>query len=218
MKTVLTFGDSNTWGYDYDTYSPDTGVRGRFAFDERWPGRLQMLLGNDYRIIENALNTRTIVTEDPCIPLRRGIDSMRVALESNAPLDLVIIQLGANEFKTMYSRPAGAIAFGLDHMIRLCRQSFYGFEPPKVLIVAPAPLHPDCASMALGFNYGPDAYERSLAIGREYAIVAKRHGCAFLDAGTLDFELNTVDGVHYSKNDHRKLAEALVPIVRGMAL
>lgn len=218
MKTILTFGDSNTWGFDYTTYSPDTGVRGRFPYEERWPGRLGQLLGDEYRIIENALNSRTIVTEDPCIPFRRGIDSLKVALEANAPLDLVIIQLGANEFKTMYSRSPGAIAFGMDHMIRACQQSYYGFTPPKVLLVAPAPFRPDTESLALGFNYGPDAYEKSLKTGKEYEIIARRHGCAFFDPASLQFELNTVDGVHYSKADHAKLAKALAEIVRTMDL
>lgn len=216
MKQILAFGDSNTWGYDYETYSPDTGVRGRFAFDERWPGRLQGLLGGGYRVIENGLNSRTIAATDPVLPLRRGMDSLQVALDANAPLDLVIIQLGANEFKTMYGRSAGAIAFGLDHMVRLCRQSFYGFPAPQVLIVAPAPVHPQTESMALGFNYGPEAYAKSLAVGKEYRIVAERHGCGFLDGADLQFELNTVDGVHYSKNDHKRLADAIAAKVRDM--
>ena len=216
MKTIVTFGDSNTWGYDYTTYSPDTGVRGRFTFDERWPGRLQSLLGEDYRIIENALNSRTIVAEDPCIPLRRGIDSINVLMEAHAPLDMVIIQLGANELKTMYGRSAGAIAFGLDHMVRACLQPRYSFAPPKVIIIAPAPVHPDTADMALGFNYGEEAYSKSLALGKEYAKVAKRYGCGFVDCAALNFELNTVDGVHYSKNDHKKLADAVAAEVRRM--
>ncbi len=216
MKSILAFGDSNTWGYDYLTYTPETGVRGRMAFDERWPGRLQQLLGDEYRVIENGLNTRTVVMEDPCIPLRKGIDSLKVALESNTPLDLVVIQLGANEFKTMYNRPAGVIAFGMEHMIRACKQSYYGYEPPKILIIAPAQLHPDCSTMDLGFNYGPDSYEKSCQIGKEYEKVALRHGCGFLDAATLGFELNTLDGVHYSREDHRKLADAVAEKVKEM--
>ncbi len=216
MKTVLMFGDSNTWGYDYLTYTPETGVQGRMTFEERWPGRVQQLLGNKYRIIENALNSRTIAVEDPCIPLRRGIDSLSVALEANAPLDLVVIQLGANEFKTMYSRSAGAIAFGMDHMVRLCQQPRYGYPAPKVLLIAPAPVHPQTADMALGFNYGPDAYAKSCAIGKEYKAVAERRGCGFVDCAELDFELNTLDGVHYSRNDHQKLAAAVADKIREM--
>lgn len=216
MKHILAFGDSNTWGYDYRTYTPQTGVQKRLPFEERWPGCLQLLLGNNYRVIEDGLNSRTICAEDPCIPHRRGLDSLAVALEAHAPLDLVIIQLGANEFKTMYSRSPGAIAFGMEHMIRLCRQPRYGYPAPQVLIVAPAPVHPDTASMVLGFNYGPDAYPKSLAVGKEYATVAARHGCGFLDGGTLGFELNTDDGVHYSPADHQKLAAAVADKIREM--
>lgn len=216
MKQILIFGDSNTWGYDYDTYTAQTGVQKRFSFDERWPGLVQKQLGDDYRIIENALNSRTIAVEDPCLPHRRGITSLQEALEANAPLDLVVIQLGANEFKTMYNRPAGVIAFGLDHMVMACQRSYYGFTPPKVLIVAPAPVHPDTASMALGFNYGPEAYAKSCQVGAEYKAVAERRGCGFIDCATLDFELNTVDGVHYSRGDHQKLAAAVTAAVRDM--
>lgn len=216
MKNILAFGDSNTWGYDYLTFAPETGVQGRMRFDERWPGRLQLLLGDGYRVIEDGLNSRTICVEDPCLPHRRGMDSLAVALEAQAPLDLVIIQLGANEFKTMYSRTPGVIAFGLEHMIRLCKQPRYGYDAPQVLIVAPAPIHPESHAMQLGYNYGKDAYERSIRIGKEYEIVAARHGCGFLDGGTLDFELNTLDGVHYSRADHAKLADAVAAKVREM--
>ena len=42
-RTVVCYGDSNTWGY-----TPGSGVR----FDEktRWTGRLQMLLGEEYHL------------------------------------------------------------------------------------------------------------------------------------------------------------------------
>ena len=50
MKNILAFGDSNTWGYDYTTYLPASGSAQRMAFHERWPGRVQQLLGPEYRI------------------------------------------------------------------------------------------------------------------------------------------------------------------------
>ena len=58
MKNILCFGDSNTWGYDYTTYDPALGAGRRMAFDERWPGIVQLNLGSEYRIIEDALNAR----------------------------------------------------------------------------------------------------------------------------------------------------------------
>lgn len=216
MKRILMFGDSNTWGYDYDTYTPETGVQKRYAFEERWPGIVQHLLGDAYQVIEDAFNSRTVVVEDPVLKHRRGLDSLEADLEIHAPLDLVVIQLGANEFKTMYGRSAGTIAFGMDAMVRTCQQPRYGYPAPKVLLIAPAPIHPKACEMALGFNYGEGAYEKSLAIGDEYRKVAERRGIGFLDGGTLDFELNTVDGVHYSKRDHQTLAAAVAASVRDL--
>lgn len=54
-KRILCFGDSNTWGYipgtNYDRYSVDV----------RWTGILQEKLGRDYEVIEDGVNSRTIV-------------------------------------------------------------------------------------------------------------------------------------------------------------
>ena len=53
-KTVICFGDSNTFGY-----KPDGS--GRFGRRERWPGRLQALLGDGYRVAEEGACGRTIL-------------------------------------------------------------------------------------------------------------------------------------------------------------
>src|SRR5512135_783272 len=58
MKTVLCYGDSNTWGYDPATQQ-------RFPRDVRWTGVLRDSLGPDYLVIEEGLNGRTTVWSDP---------------------------------------------------------------------------------------------------------------------------------------------------------
>ena len=64
MKRILCFGDSNTWGY-----APKDGYR----FDEntRWTGLLQNALP-DYKIIEEGLNGRTAVWDDPIEGYKNG--------------------------------------------------------------------------------------------------------------------------------------------------
>ena len=85
MKNILCFGDSNTWGYDYTTYDPALGAGQRLPFEERWPGIVQNALGSGYRIIEDALNARTNMVEDPYFPHRLGIASLETALDAQAP-------------------------------------------------------------------------------------------------------------------------------------
>ena len=65
MKTVLCYGDSNTWGYD-----PSTAQR--YAMDERWTGVLRQEIGNGYLIIEEGLNGRTTVWDDPIEGYKNG--------------------------------------------------------------------------------------------------------------------------------------------------
>lgn len=216
MKNILCYGDSNTWGYDYTTYDPALGSGQRMAFDERWPGRVQLALGSEYHIIENALNARTNMQDDPYFPHRHGLNSLEEALDAQAPLDLVILQMGVNELKHMFNLTAGMIAFGMEKLVAATQQSYYNYPAPKVLLIAPAPVKKDIAEMIFGFSFGPLAYEKSMELGKLYKEIAVRYGCEFIDCAELDFEINTLDGLHYSKADHAKLAVAVTTKVREM--
>lgn len=213
MKHILCFGDSNTWGNDAYSYDPVIDSGKRMPYEIRWPGALQNLLGNEYRIIEDALNGRTTVTEDYFFPGRRGIDSLKIALDAHAPLDLVILALGCNEFKQMFNLSAGMIAYGMELLVTEAQKSYYGYPVPKVLILAPAPV-PDAIGTAMfGPNFGPNAGKVSRELGSLYRQLAERRGCAFLDCADLDLKLNELDMLHYNESDHKKVAEALAPII-----
>jgi lysophospholipase L1-like esterase len=99
MKTILCYGDSNTWGY-----IPGTGER--YASHVRWPGVLQNALGNGYVIIEEGLCGRTTVWDDPIEEYRSGKEYLIPCLKSHAPLDLVVLMLGSNDLKMRFAAPA----------------------------------------------------------------------------------------------------------------
>ena len=54
MKTILCFGDSNTWGYD-------PAAASRFPYEKRWPSVLASRLGSAYLVIPEGLNGRSTV-------------------------------------------------------------------------------------------------------------------------------------------------------------
>jgi lysophospholipase L1-like esterase len=58
MKTVLCYGDSNTWGYNPSTED-------RYPLAERWVSVLALALGPEYLVIPEGLNGRTTVWPDP---------------------------------------------------------------------------------------------------------------------------------------------------------
>lgn len=65
-RTIVCFGDSNTWGYDAETDQ-------RFKDEIRWTGLLDTELGDSYRVIEEGLPGRTSVSEDPLFEGLAGI-------------------------------------------------------------------------------------------------------------------------------------------------
>lgn len=55
-KTILCYGDSNTWGNVPSSFL-------RYPRDVRWPAVLQNLLGEDYEVISEGLCGRTLKSE-----------------------------------------------------------------------------------------------------------------------------------------------------------
>ena len=72
MKNILCFGDSNTFA--------SHPLGGRHPYDVRWTGRLQALLGAEYRVIEEGLGGRTTVFEDQISPGRNGRTALPMAI------------------------------------------------------------------------------------------------------------------------------------------
>ena len=82
MKTILCYGDSNTYGYN-----PVTG--GRWPEDIRWTGRLQQLLGDEYKVIEEGCNGRTTMYKAPGEGWKSGLEYLKPCLNSHKPVDAV---------------------------------------------------------------------------------------------------------------------------------
>ena len=96
MQTILCYGDSNTWGC-----IPLTGAHPprRYGPAQRWPGVLRRELGDGFWIVEEGLNARTTVWDDPLEPFRSGKELLAPCLLTHQPLDLVLIMLGTNDLK-----------------------------------------------------------------------------------------------------------------------
>lgn len=120
MKTILCYGDSNTWGY-----SPAT--QDRYGRDERWTGVLRNEIGEGYLVIEKGLGGRTTVWDDPVEGRHKnGETYLLPCLESHQPIDLVIILLGTNDLKRRFCVGAFDIAQGAGGLVRIVQKSETG--------------------------------------------------------------------------------------------
>lgn len=216
MKRILCFGDSNTWGFD-------PGTSQRFGRDTRWPGVLARTLGAGYEVIEEGLNARTTVWDDPVEGLHKnGRSYLLPCLESHAPIDLVIIMLGTNDLKLRFNLPATDIAEGAGVLVDLALRSKSGHadSAPLVLLVSPIAVGDNITAGQLGQSrlgqiFGADSRRRSLEFPAWYRTVAQTRDCAFLDAAGFA-QPSPLDAIHLEAKGHHSLGLAIAGQVRQM--
>lgn len=219
-RHIVCFGDSNTHGYcgdpaDFDGV-PQPGGSMRFTEASRWPCVLQRLLGEGYYIIEEGLNGRTTVFDDPYREGWAGAGYVLPCLMSHKPVDLLVLMLGTNDCKQWYGADAGRICAGMEYLVcRAQNTSCWTEKGPNILFVAPPPIAEGYEDTESYPEFGPQAREKSLALAGLYEQSAKRLGCAFLDAAPYA-QLNTVDCVHMTRADCRSFAAKLAEIIPSL--
>lgn len=207
MKTILCYGDSNTWGY-----SPVTGSR--IASEERWCGVLRAGLGEEYEVVEEGLCGRTTVWDDPIEGRHKnGSRCLLACLESHSPLHLVIIMLGTNDLKHRFSVRADDAARGAGALSRIAKISGTGVGgvSPEVLMIAPPQFSPLGGTVFEEIFSGGE--EKSRAFAEAYHRSAEECGAYFFDAGA-HVKSSPVDGIHLETDQHRILGKALVHEVK----
>jgi len=208
MFVVLCFGDSNTYGRDAIT-------KKRLERNRRWPGILKNTLGTDYHVIEEGLNGRTTVWDDPVRghSKRNGSLYLLPCLESHCPIDLVIIMLGTNDLKVRFSVSPYDIGQSICALIDIVQKSNCSPEDdsPEILLLAPPPLG-NLTEYAETFMGG---IEKSKKLAMHYKTVAQEYECAFFDTATV-IQSSKVDGLHIDPEDHEMLGKSVAEVVKKM--
>lgn len=216
MKTILCFGDSNTWGYD-PAATAAAPFPIRHPHDVRWTGILARELGDEWRVIEEGQNGRTTVHDDPFNVARNGKEFLPACLESHKPIDIVVMMLGTNDLKNMFSVSPGEIATGASVLANMILQSNAGLngKAPRLLLVCPAAIGDMSRAPEIAEKFS-DAKARSQALPKRYEAVAAQLGCAYLNSQEV-VEPSPLDGIHLEAGEHTKLGKAIAAAVKKMA-
>lgn len=208
MAVIVCYGDSNTHGYDHAT-------GGRLPKAARWPGVLATELGAAAEVIEEGLNGRTTMWDDPYLDGRNGRAYLLPCLRSHAPVDVLVVMLGTNDTKTIFGRSAPDIAAGARALVDDALLSGTGPDgtAPRVLLVCP-PGPGDITERSELWGFG-DAMAKGERLPALYRTVAEMADVAFLDASVL-VDVDPADGVHLNPDGHAILGRAVAAAVRGL--
>jgi lysophospholipase L1-like esterase len=210
VQQVLVYADSLSWGI-----IPST--RKRLPFDARWPGVMEIALtgqGHSVRVIEDCLNGRRTVWEDPFKAGRNGLEGLAQRIEINSPLSLVMLMLGTNDFQSMHPHTAWHAAQGIATLVAAIRQAPIepGMPVPPILVIAPPPILIPRGPIAPKFT---GAGDKSGGLTDAYRSISSELGCHFFDAGSVT-SASAVDGIHLDADQHAHLGVALAGFVAGL--
>jgi len=211
-KRILCYGDSNTWGFDIDNQVDRNRFQVRYPSEVRWTGILARQLGDGYTVIEEGLNARSTIWDDPSWPDRNGLTYLRPCLNSHAPIDLVVLMLGTNDLKVRLCGYVPDIARGVSVLIDTIQSGYDGpgGRAPQVLLISPLLVGEwiaDNDKELAGEFGGVIACEKSKELSGYYAEVAKQKGCHFLDAAKIASPGS--DAIHFDIPGHAALGEAV---------
>lgn len=204
------YSDSASWGI-----IPHT--RRRLPFEQRWPGVLELALNRRaagrFRVVEDCLNGRRTVWEDPFKDGRNGLTGLQQRIEVNSPLMLLIIMLGTNDFQAAHQNTAWHSAQGMARLIHAVRAAPVepGMPIPPILVVAPPSMTHPTGHLARKFAGAP---AKCIGLAAELQQVCADLSCAFFDAGSVT-TLSREDGIHLDVDQHRALGEALATLILG---
>jgi len=211
MQQILIYADSLTWGII-------PGTRNRLAFGQRWPGVLESKVNASarrIRVMEDCLNGRRTVWDDPFKPGRNGLEGLAQRMEIHSPLALVILMLGTNDFQFCHPyNDAWSAAQGIATLVKEIRRAPIepGMPVPRVLIVCPPRIRQPKGDTTEKYR---GAEQRTTGLDQAYKQVASDLKCDFFDAETVA-TVSAVDGVHLDADQHLKLGNALAGIVEKL--
>lgn len=208
MKTVLCYGDSNTYGYN-----PDEGRGSRYPYEKRWTSILGELLGDEYYIVAEGLNGRTTAYDRPGFPWKNGLSPLAAIMGSHKPLDYIVFMLGTNDCNIEMELSAEKIAYGMEMLVNVAREiSMVQQErTPEIIIVASAPIDGDIEKSPFYGEIDASSVEKSKKLIGLYKNIAERYGCKFINGSELDV---ASDCEHLTEKGHRQLAELVASEIR----
>ena len=220
-RTILCFGDSNTWGFN-----PDGS--GRFPQPTRWPNQLERALNQTrpdlpWRTVEEGLNSRTWLHDDAIGTANYGGDyscsgrsGLMTALHSHKPIDVVILALGCNDCKGYLNLSAQQITAGARILIHDTRRALNCGprldtpSSPQIILMTPPAIRITPQSLTWGFE---GAELKSQALAEHYRRLAVELDVACFDVQPVA-NPSTLDGVHFDAQSQALIAAGLAACIR----
>lgn len=230
-RSILIYGDSNTWGYNPNYCQSADKATQRFEYRDRWTTICQNHLGSQYQIIPEGLNSRTTIfssLESDGEYCANGRATLPVILHTHKPLHGVIIALGTNDLKRKFTTKTHDVVSGIKTLVKdVTKQTNIGHSsldnvgtdacsliiPPKILILGPPFLVPNALNRLWGIE--ESASKESRKLSALLTLVCKELKVDYLALGNIA-KVSELDGIHYPVTEQPVIGAAVAKKLQEM--
>lgn len=208
MKTILCYGDSNTYGF-----SPEDG--GRYPEHIRWAGRLKMMLKDEYKVYEQGLNGRTTVYDDPDESGRNGLTTLLPTLMCYEMVDIVILMIGTNDLRLCFDPTEEKLRNNVAKIVDEINGYYSKIykQTPRIILMAPPEI-----GVWPGSTDSHDYWDFVISTSKRfpdiYKEIADEKGTDYFNTQTV-VTPSEIDNIHLSADSHKALAAALYEKIRS---
>ena len=207
MKKILCYGDSNTYGF-----IPSSGKR--YDKDTRFGGILTSILSSDFEIIEEGMNNRTGFCRNPEGLKQSGGEYLSIYLQNHRDIDICILALGTNDFQFFYNIDENIIREGLQNLINSIRI----YNPnARIIIVPPVKITQNILKSYFSMMFNQESIEKIQKMFPIFKNTAQANNCLYFDFNLIT-EPSDTDGLHYTKESHKLIAEHLAEFIKTVSI
>lgn len=208
MKTLVCYGDSNTYGYN-----PHNSLR----YDDNilWTTILQDYLSEEYKVYNEGLNGRMIAFNRTNEEYKNALLTIVSDLDKYETIDFMSIMLGTNDVSADMNLSIEDITNGLEKLLSAATNHLMKKQNylPKILIIVPAHILPDYHGTAFEWQIDDTTIYKSNNLTNSYKNLADKYNCLFLDC-TNKLEVSSIDCEHLTENGHSKLAKLVYKTIK----
>jgi len=202
-KKVICFGDSLTWGHFH------SGIR--FPLKDRWTYKLQELLGDGYDVVEEGMRGRTTVLDDDAKPDRNGFFYLRPCIQSNTPVDHLVLFLGTNDAKSKFHLTADQIVRNIATLIDWIQNDDRAIgHATQIIVISPPRITVEF--LEEDSNFDASSAKLLTDISPKLKELAESKKVSFVDL-SQDLQGGKDDGIHLSIHDQNKIAERIASTI-----
>ena len=196
MKKILVYGDSNTWGDNFNT-----GIRIKDKY--QWCNILSKKLGRNYQVIQEGLPGRIAGSNEVEDLYKNGKDTFMSILRTSSPVDIIIISLGTNDLQLKYNKSSIQVIEDLkwyqQTILKLYSEKslkFFNNKLPDIYYLLP-----------INFDYIDNMFDKTCEEKRQDIIKYFKDNKDYnsIISGSLPLS----DGIHLSTLGHELLANII---------